>query len=32
MLVLDIPDEYRDMDPELVEILESTVRTALGLE
>jgi predicted protein tyrosine phosphatase len=29
--VLDIPDEYRFMDPELVELLESGVRTALGV-
>jgi predicted protein tyrosine phosphatase len=28
--VLDIPDEYRFMDPELVELLESGIRAALG--
>lgn len=30
--VLDIPDEYRYMDPELVEILESAVGAVLELE
>lgn len=29
--VLDIPDEYRYMDPELVEILEQSVNSILGL-
>lgn len=29
--VLDIPDEYRYMDPELVEQLEQTVADILGL-
>jgi len=28
--VLDIPDAYRFMDPELVELLETSVRSALG--
>lgn len=30
--VLDIPDEYRFMDPELVEMLEQSVNNLLGLE
>lgn len=30
--VLDIPDEYRYMDPELVEVLESTVSALLQLD
>ena len=30
--VLDIPDEYKFMDPELVEILEQSVKNLLGLE
>ena len=29
--VLDIPDEYRYMDPELVEMLEESVSSYLGL-
>lgn len=29
--VLDIPDEYKFMDPELVEILEQSVNSLLGL-
>lgn len=29
--VLDIPDEYRFMDPELVEILESSVAACLSI-
>lgn len=29
--VLDIPDEYKYMDPELVEILEESVGSYLGL-
>jgi predicted protein tyrosine phosphatase len=29
--VLDIPDEYRFMDPELIELLETSVRSALAL-
>jgi predicted protein tyrosine phosphatase len=29
--VLDIPDEYKYMDPELVEILEGSVGSYLGL-
>lgn len=29
--VLDIPDEYRYMDPELIEILQQAVPDALGL-
>lgn len=28
--VLDIPDDYKYMDPELIEILESTVPSLLG--
>jgi predicted protein tyrosine phosphatase len=28
--VLDIPDEYQFMDPELVELLESAVRAIIG--
>jgi len=28
--VLDIPDEYGFMDPELVELLETSVRSALA--
>ncbi|QTN26451.1 phosphotyrosine protein phosphatase [Rhodoferax sp. AJA081-3] len=30
--VLDIPDEYKYMDPELVEMLEQSVNSILGLE
>ena len=30
--VLDIPDEYKFMDPELVEMLEQSVNGILGLE
>jgi predicted protein tyrosine phosphatase len=30
--VLDIPDEYRYMDPELIEMLEQSVNSLLGLE
>jgi predicted protein tyrosine phosphatase len=30
--VLDIPDDYRFMDPELVEMLEQSVNNLLGLE
>ena len=30
--VLDIPDDYRYMDPELIEILEQSVPSLLGLE
>lgn len=30
--VLDIPDDYKYMDPELIEILEQSVPTILGLE
>jgi predicted protein tyrosine phosphatase len=30
--VLDIPDEYQFMDPELVEQLEESVAAVLGLE
>ena len=30
--VLDIPDEYKFMDPELVQILQSAVGQALGIE
>lgn len=30
--VLDVPDEYRYMDPELVEILRAAVTAALELE
>ena len=30
--VLDIPDEYKYMDPELVELLERSVSHLLGLE
>lgn len=30
--VLDIPDEYRFMDPELVELLEAVVPSLLGWE
>lgn len=30
--VLDIPDEYKFMDPELVEMLEQSVPNVLGLE
>jgi predicted protein tyrosine phosphatase len=30
--VLDIPDDYRFMDPELVEMLEQSVNSLLGLE
>lgn len=30
--VLDIPDEYQYMDPELVELLEQSVASALGLD
>ncbi len=30
--VLDIPDEYRYMDPELIEILEESVPSLLGLD
>ena len=30
--VLDIPDDYRYMDPELVEMLEQSVNSLLGLE
>ncbi|MNT87867.1 hypothetical protein D3C72_2283420 [compost metagenome] len=29
--VLDIPDEYKFMDPELVEMLEQSVNSLLGL-
>jgi predicted protein tyrosine phosphatase len=29
--VLDIPDEYKYMDPELIEILEDSVGGCLGL-
>ncbi len=29
--VLDIPDEYKYMDPELVEMLEESVGSYLGL-
>ena len=30
--VLDIPDEYKYMDPELVEMLEQSVSSILGLK
>ena len=30
--VLDIPDDYRFMDPELVDMLEQSVSSILGLE
>ncbi len=30
--VLDIPDKYKYMDPELVELLRDCVSDALGLE
>lgn len=30
--VLDIPDDYKYMDPELVEMLEQSVNSILGLE
>jgi predicted protein tyrosine phosphatase len=30
--VLDIPDDYKFMDPELVEMLEQPVRSLLQLE
>jgi len=30
--VLDIPDEYKYMDPELIEILEQSVNSLLELE
>ena len=30
--VLDIPDDYRYMDPELVELLEQSVGSVLGLD
>ena len=30
--VLDIPDEYKYMDPELIEMLEQSVNSILGLE
>lgn len=30
--VLDIPDDYKYMDPELIEILEQSVPSLLGLE
>lgn len=30
--VLDIPDDYKYMDPELVEMLEQSVHSVLGLE
>ncbi|KQO27034.1 phosphotyrosine protein phosphatase [Acidovorax sp. Leaf76] len=30
--VLDIPDEYKFMDPELVEMLEQSVNSLLGLD
>jgi predicted protein tyrosine phosphatase len=30
--VLDIPDDYRYMDPELIEILEQSVPSLLGLD
>lgn len=30
--VLDIPDEYRYIDPELIELLRSSVGTILGLD
>jgi len=30
--VLDIPDEYKFMDPELIEMLEQSVNNLLGLE
>jgi predicted protein tyrosine phosphatase len=30
--VLDIPDEYKFMDAELVEMLEQSVNSILGLE
>ena len=30
--ILDIPDEYRYMDPELVELLERSVGGVLGLD
>ena len=30
--VLDIPDEYKFMDPELIEMLEQSVNSLLGLE
>ncbi len=30
--VLDIPDEYKFMDPELVEMLEQSVSSILGLK
>lgn len=29
--VLDIPDDYRYMDPELIQVLDVSVRTALGI-
>ncbi|QIL73520.1 phosphotyrosine protein phosphatase [Diaphorobacter sp. HDW4B] len=32
IVVLDIPDEYKYMDPELVEMLEQSVASALGLD
>ncbi len=30
--VLDIPDEYKYMDPELIELLTSSVQNVLGLD
>jgi predicted protein tyrosine phosphatase len=30
--VLDIPDEYRYMDPELVDLIEKSVGAILGLD
>lgn len=30
--VLDIPDDYKYMDPELIEMLEQSVNSILGLE
>jgi predicted protein tyrosine phosphatase len=30
--VLDIPDEYRFMDPELVDLIQQSVGAILGLE
>ncbi len=32
IFVLDIPDEYRFMDPELVEQLQSSVGSILGID
>ena len=32
VVVLDIPDDYRYMDPELVVLLESSVESVLGLD